>query len=139
MLKFKENILRRSRNISKDIVSIYKLIKYGADNARVLYRSKKEIIENITNFWVCEVNGEIVACCSLEVYSKKLAEIRSLVVRPEFQGKGLGTTLINKCKEEAKTQGVYEILAVTHKDSLFQKNGFEKCLNGQWPMFMKLR
>lgn len=131
-------MLRKAKNISKDIVSIYKLIKRGADNAQVLYRSKKEIQENIGTFWVYEINGENIGCCSLDVYNKKLAEIRSLVVDPSFQGRSIATKMIKICVEEAKRQGIYEVLAVTDRDSLFSKNGFKKCLNGQWPMFIKL-
>ena len=133
-------MIRKAKNISEDIVSIYKLIKYGADNAQVLYRPKKEIEKSINSFWVWEVSeGKIVACCALDIYNKKLAEVRSLVVAPTYQGKGIATKLIKACKKEAKRQEIYEILAVTEKDSLFEKNGFKKCLNGQWPMFIKLK
>lgn len=133
-------MLRKASNASEDIVSIYKLIKYGAENAQVLYRPKMEIEKSIDSFWVWEVGGgKIVACCALDIYSEKLAEIRSLVVCPNFQGQGIGTMLIKACKKKAKRQGIYEVLAVTDRDSLFSKNGFKKCLNGQWPMFIKLK
>src|SRR3989344_2226906 len=132
-------MIRSAKCVSKDIVNIYKLIKFGADNAQVLYRPKKEVEKSINSFWVWEIRGVIVACSALDIYSNKLAEIRSLVVAPTYQGKGIGTMLIKACKKEAKRQGIYEILAVTEKDSLFEKNGFKKCLNGQWPMFIKLK
>ncbi len=113
-------MLRKASNASEDIVSIYKLIKYGAENAQVLYRPKMEIEKSIDSFWVWEVGGgKIVACCALDIYSKKLAEIRSLVVASDFQRKGIGTKLIRKCVKKAKRQGIYEVLAVTDRETAY--------------------
>ena len=75
-------------------------------------------------FFVAEENGIIVACCALEVYSQRLAEVRSLAVLPEHQGKSIATQLVAQCLEEAKTLNVYEVLTITGATSLFEKQGF---------------
>ena len=75
-------------------------------------------------FFIAEENGVIVGCCALEVYSQRLAEVRSLAVAKEHQGKGIGTALIERCLEEAKTKGVYEVLTITSALPLFEKHGF---------------
>ena len=56
-------------------------------------------------FFVAEEGGQIVGCCALEVYSKRLAEIRSLAVIKKHQGEGIGTALIEHCLQEAETKG----------------------------------
>jgi N-acetylglutamate synthase-like GNAT family acetyltransferase len=47
--------------------------------------------------------------------------------------------LVKACLEEAKEKGVYEVLVVTDKVDFFHKLGFRKCLNDQFPMFIKLK
>ena len=76
-------------------------------------------------FFVAEHQGKIVACCALEVYSKRLAEVRSLVVDTEFQSKGLGSKLIKQCLAKAKKLHIYEVLSVTGAIKLFEKQGFK--------------
>jgi len=75
-------------------------------------------------FTVAVEDGKIVACCALEVYSKRLAEIRSLAVSPEFQGQGIATKLIEVCVQEANDKQIYEVLTITGSSTLFEKQGF---------------
>jgi len=75
-------------------------------------------------FFVAIEGGEIVGCCALEVYSKRLAEIRSLAVTKQFQGKGIATKLVVACVEEAKKQKIYELLAIAGSEEFFARFGF---------------
>ncbi len=75
-------------------------------------------------FFVADEDGQIVGCCALEVYSQRLAEVRSLAVLPAHQGKGIATGLIQRCLGEAKALGIYEVLTITGATSLFEKHGF---------------
>ena len=68
--------------------------------------------------------GEVVGCCALEEYSKRLSEIRSLVVRPDFQKKGIAKKLIEACLKRAEKRKIFELLTVTGAVDLFQKYGF---------------
>lgn len=120
-----------------DIGQIHTLIQWGAEHGKVLPRSKKEIGEVIDCFWLWEVHGEIIGCVSLEIYNQKLAEIRSLVVRSSHQGQGIGRALVAACVAKAREEKIYEVLSVTDKDKFFEKLGFAKVLNNQWPMFIK--
>ena len=81
-------------------------------------------LPKISKFFVGVEKGQIVACCALEIYSKRLAEIRSLAVVKKFQGQGVATKLIRHCLAKARTQGVYEVLAITGATALFEKQGF---------------
>ena len=75
-------------------------------------------------FFVAEENGTVVACCALEVYSKRLAEIRSLAVLSGYQGKGIASQLIDECLKAAKEKGVYEVISITGSPAFFEKLGF---------------
>ncbi|MFA7309608.1 MAG: GNAT family N-acetyltransferase [Candidatus Paceibacterota bacterium] len=76
-------------------------------------------------FFVAEEAGQVVGCCALEVYSQRLAEVRSLAVLPAHQGKGIATDLIGKCVDEARALDVYELLSITGATDLFEKQGFK--------------
>lgn len=122
---------------ASDIPHIKALIDAGADQGKVLSRSVEELTDVLHCFCVYERDGRIIGCCSLEVYNRKLAEIRSLVVEGGHRGQGIGKQLVAFCLEEAKQKKIYEVLTITDKDAFFERLGFSKCLNGQYPMFMR--
>lgn len=88
-------------------------------------------------FFVAEENG-IIACCALEVYSKRIAEIRSLAVLPEYRGRGIATQLVEACMDAARTQGIYELLAITSAVEFFEKRGFGTFNNEKYALIRAL-
>jgi len=42
-------------------------------------------LPRISSFLVAALEDRIVGCCALQIYSKRLGEVRSLVVHPDFQ------------------------------------------------------
>ncbi len=123
--------------IKKDIPEIKNLIDSAAARHKILARDEKELQKVIHNLFVWVENDRIVGCCSLEVYNKKLAEVRSLVIDDPYQNKGIGHALVTECVKKAKMLGIYEVLTITDKDAFFEKIGFSKCLDSQWALFMK--
>ncbi len=121
-----------------ELLEVGTLIKIGANMGQVLIRSKDDIKKNIGNFFVAVGDGKIIGCCALDIYSEKLAEIRSLVVLPEYQNRGIGGKLIKRCLEKAVYLGIYQVLAVTDRHKLFKTAGFVSKLNKKTPMFMNL-
>ena len=103
---------------AKDSASVRKLIREFPD--KLLQHN----LPPLNCFFIAIENKKIVACCALEIYSKRLAEIRSLSVSESYQGRGIATALITRCLEEAKKRKVYEVLSVTGAVSLFEKSGF---------------
>ena len=61
----------------------------------------------------------------------KLAEIRSLAVVPEFQGKGVGRLLVEECVERARKRDVLEVMAITSSEVFFRSCGFDFTLPGE--------
>ncbi len=122
-----------------DAYEIEALIKLGSEVGQVLLRSKIENKNTIKSFLLYTENNKIVGCGSLEVYSQKLAEIRSLVVLPKYQKKGIGSKLIEACILRAKGLGTYQVLAVTDKQKLFETAGFCLKINDKQPLFINLK
>src|SRR5262245_43284428 len=93
------------RAADADIERIHQLIMSA--EGRLLKRTRADIRKSIRFFFVAEAGPDIVACCALEIYSKKLAEVRSVVVEPEWQNQGIASDMIKRCIEEAKRRGIY--------------------------------
>ncbi len=131
-----KNMIRKARK--SDLSKILKLLEYGATSGKVLTRPRSDILQNISNFFVCIENNEVIGCVSLEVYSLKLAEIRSLVVDSSYQRKGVGSLLVQACLTKAQSLGIFEVLVITDKDQFFKGLGFKKSIEEKRPMFLKL-
>ncbi len=114
-----------------DLHAIIACIEPFVAEGKVLPRTLDELEGLIPNYVVAEVDNRIVGCAVLEVYSKKLAEIRSLVVSPGFQGLGLGKRLVEELLLVAKRQEILEVMAITSRDSFFQTCGFDYTLPGE--------
>ena len=107
-----------------DANAIYHLVNDYAREGLLLPRSLNSIYEDIRDFWVYEENGEIFACCALHVVWEDLAEIKSLAVRRDARGKGIGKELLKKCLEEANELGIKRVFALTYEVGFFERFGF---------------
>jgi len=114
---------------ANDIPAIAALIKPFVEEGSLLERTYDEFEELLPNFFVAvDQDGVLVGCAALEIYSRKLAEIRSLAVSPEAQGQGVGRKLVDACVERAHEQNILEIMAITASDAFFQSCGFDYTL-----------
>jgi N-acetylglutamate synthase-like GNAT family acetyltransferase len=90
------------------------------------------------SFFVARAGGKLVGCCALQVYSKRLAEVRSLAVHPDFQDHGLASELVERCTQRARERGVRELFAVTSQTSFFARLGFATFRREKTAMFLEL-
>jgi amino-acid N-acetyltransferase len=95
-------------------------------------------LPGVTSFFVATVGDEIVGCCALQVYSKRLAEVRSLAVHPDFQKRRIASQLVELCKQRARARGVRELFAVTSQASFFERAGFATFRREKTAMFFEV-
>jgi amino-acid N-acetyltransferase len=110
----------------KDIKQIQELIACFAKQDIMLPRSLNELYENIRDFWVYEDNAKVCGCAALHISWDDLAEIKSLAVAKNKQGRGLGRDLVMACLAEAQVMGAKKIFVLTYKPDFFKKIGFKK-------------
>lgn len=115
-------ILRKAT--TADVLGIHTLVNQYARQGLMLHRSLSELYENVRDFFIIEVQGEVVACAALHVSWKGLAELKSLAVASDHQRRGLGKRLVKSCLEEANKLGVERVFALTYVPELFEKLGF---------------
>ncbi len=110
-----------------DVKEIQKLIEQAAKKGEMLPRSLSELYDNLRDFYVYQNEDQmgIIGTCAMHICWEDLAEIRSLVVREDFQRQGIGTKLVEACLSEAITLGLYRIFALTYKPNFFLKFGFK--------------
>ncbi len=114
------------RAIVKDAPAIHGLIKEYAKRGEILNRPIDEIYRYLRDYFVYDEGGSISGVSALHIYSEGLAEIRSLVVKEGHLRKGIGSTLVNACLEEARSLGIKKVFALTYIPDFFYRLGFEE-------------
>ncbi len=107
-----------------DAQAIHELVTHWADRGDMLHRPVAEVYESIRDFKVARIDGEVVACGSLHIMGPDLAEIRSLAVRENVQGKRLGAAIVEACLEDARMLGLERVFALTYRPGFFERQGF---------------
>jgi amino-acid N-acetyltransferase len=120
---------------SGDIPGIKDLI--AANPETILPRSDEELNSLIEGFWVAEHEDRVVGCCCLEIYSPKIAEIRTVIVHESARGLGVGAGLVKVAADEAERQNIREVMVVTSSPEYFTKLGFGECLHEKWALFYR--
>ena len=119
--------LLAEKAVVADAAEIHRLIQYWFEaTGDVLPRTEGEIYETIRDFVVIrDPNGNrLLAAGALHVEWRDLAEIKSLVVDPGTQGKGLGRIVVDACLTEAVDMGLKTVFALTTTPAFFERLGF---------------
>ena len=117
--------------VAADLDDLQAFITPFVNDNRLLPRTIEEMNELVSHAFIATSENRIVGCAALEIYSAKLAEIRSLAVAPIFQGKGIGRRLVDACLERARERNILEVMAVTASEDFFLNCGFDFTLPGQ--------
>jgi amino-acid N-acetyltransferase len=113
-----------------DAVDIFDLVNSLSGDGTLLRRSYAEICENVRDFAVAESpvvgesGGVFLGCGALHLYGPHLAEVRSIVVKPEAKGQGAGGRLLRSLLEEAEEQSVTAVCLFTRIPDFFFHFGF---------------
>lgn len=91
----------------------------------LLEKSLANLFEDVTEFWVAEVDDAVQACAALHVLWEDLGEIRTVATNPELRGRGIGGVLCRTVMDEARRIGVSRLFVLTFETSFFSGLGFE--------------
>ena len=115
----------------EDVPAVHAFIRPYVAAGRLLERTIEELDLLVADGFVAEQAGQIVGFAALEIYSKKLAELRSLAVADTFRGAGLGRRLVAACVDRAREKNVLEVMAITSSEEFFRACGFDFTLPGE--------
>lgn len=111
-----------------DIPQLNTLIEEAVNGGDVLPRTLHELETLLDNCFVAVDDGRVVGMAILEIYSPKLAELRSLCVSPSARGKGYGRQLVDACADLAREHNILEVMAITRSEQFFINCGFDYTL-----------
>lgn len=113
----------------RDVKPIHGLLGYYADQGLLLPRSLSELYDHLRDHFVIEEKGSqnsIIGVSALGICWEDLAEIRSLAIAQDEQGKGLGSQMVETCLQEARSLGLKKVFTLSYVPGFFSKLGFKE-------------
>ncbi|WP_146533206.1 GNAT family N-acetyltransferase [Rubripirellula reticaptiva] len=128
-----------------DAETIHALMRPYVMQRLLLARTEAEVIELTRHGFVAirmedQREVQLVGFSAIEIYSPKLAELQCLAVHHQYQGSGVGRSLVRHCVERAKSLNVMEVMAISSSEKFLQGCGFDFSLPDQKKaLFCQLR
>jgi len=116
-----------------DIPVIGKIINKQAETGTMLQRPLSILYENVRDYSVIELNGEIIGCGAFHVIWSDLAEICSVTVVEDFRRRGYGRALVETLMEEAEMLHIERIFILTYQVDFFRSLGFSEIDKSKLP------
>jgi argininosuccinate lyase/amino-acid N-acetyltransferase len=115
-------VIRRAR--PADVPAISRLMSGHIADGTLLPRPLGELYQSVREFHVADRDGDILGCGALRVLWNDLGEVRSLAIRPDAQGLGLGRKLVDRVVDDARPIGLERVIALTREVGFFERCGF---------------
>ena len=116
-------LVRRAR--TPDVPAIKALVDiYAGSGRKLLAKELVTLYEDVQDFWVADLEGEIVGCGALHVLWADLGEVRTLAVHPEHAGKLVGGAILEQLLDVARELGLSRVFALTFRTEFFARHGF---------------
>jgi len=108
----------------RDVRFIHSLTRSAVKREELLHRTQQAIEKNIDQFYVFEIDENIVACVTLQFYADRpeVAEIGSLYVLPYHHGRGIGRKMVEFACLRAKEHGARTVFALSTQNATFFSN-----------------
>jgi amino-acid N-acetyltransferase len=110
-----------------DITAMQEMVVSEVKDGVILNRSEDEVATNIRSYVLAKKDAKLVGYTALHIHSKRLAEIRSLIVHASYRSQKVGQQMVGFALKEAKELGVEEdVLVLTYSPLFFEKLGFKE-------------
>lgn len=110
-----------------DISAMQALVVSEVKDGIILDRTEDEVATNIRSYVLAKDGDKLVGYTALHIHSRRLAEIRSLIVHEAYRGQSVGQRMVQFTLEEAKNIGVEEdVLVLTYLPQFFLKLNFKE-------------
>ena len=116
-------VVRRAR--TSDVSAIKALIDIYAGKI-LLEKNLVTLYEAVQEFWVAEVDGEVVGCGALHVLWSDLGEVRTVAAHPRVRGHGVGHAIVERLLDVARELHLSRIFVLTFEVEFFGRHGFRE-------------
>jgi amino-acid N-acetyltransferase len=115
-------VVRAAR--TSDVKAIRALVDTYSPERRLLSKATVALYEDITEFLVADLDGEVVGCGAVHVFWEDLAEVRTVAVDRDYVGTGIGSVLLAGLVQRARDLGVARVFCLTFETEFFGRHGF---------------
>jgi amino-acid N-acetyltransferase len=117
-----------------DVPAMVALIGGYADQGVMLPRTAGELYESIRDFLVIEAEpGGLAACAAVHIFTRSIAELKSLAVSQHIHGQGLGRRIVEACCDQGRELGLERLFCLTYQVVFFQRLGWERVDRSRLP------
>lgn len=111
---------------TRDVTAIRALVAPEAAKRVLISKYAVSYYESTHEFRVARdtETGEVLGCGALHVMWEDLAEIRTLAVRTDAKGRGIGGLIVEQLLDDARAIGVSRVFCLTFETSFFAGHGF---------------
>jgi amino-acid N-acetyltransferase len=131
-MKGESKIEIRKANV-RDVPSILEIVNDYAQEQVMLARSPLAIYENLRDYIVAVDADQVIGCGALHVVWGDLSEVRSIAIRKDRKGKGIGKLVAEALLEEANTLLLPKVFAFTYVPGFFESLGFRVVPHSELP------
>jgi len=117
----------------EDISEMLGMIGRSVRNTHLVPRTFEDVRDNISAYYVMEVDDNVVGCGALYEY-EDCAEVACLYVKQSHEGTGYGATMVQFLEERAKTKSISQVFALSNRSAeFFMKIGYKEMTTGDLP------
>lgn len=116
-------VVRRAR--TSDVPAVKRLVDTYAGKI-LLEKNLVTLYEAVQEFWVAEVDSEVVGCGALHVLWADLGEVRTVAVDPKVKGRGIGHLVVDQLLEVARELELERLFVLTFETEFFARHGFSE-------------
>jgi amino-acid N-acetyltransferase len=116
-------VVRRAR--TSDVSAIKDLVDIYAGKI-LLEKNLVTLYEAVQEFWVAEVDGDVVGCGALHVLWADLGEVRTVAAHPRLRGHGVGHAIVERLLDVARELHLSRIFVLTFEVEFFGRHGFRE-------------
>ena len=117
----REVLIRRAR--TSDVPEIKRLVDTYAGRI-LLEKNLVTLYESVQEFWVAELNEQVVGCGALHVLWSDLGEVRTVAVDPTVKGHGIGHLIVDRLLDVARELQLARLFVLTFETDFFGRHGF---------------
>src|SRR4029077_15876974 len=86
-------VIRRAR--TSDVPALKALVDVYSGKI-LLEKNLVTLYEAVQEFWIAELDGELIGCGALHVLWSDLGEVRTVAVHPKVRGQGVGHAIVDR-------------------------------------------
>lgn len=118
-----------------EMAQVEPLINGFAATGLMLSKGADQLARTFREFVVAvDVEGAVLGCGALRVYTPQLAEVGSLAVAQRAHGLGIGRRVVEGLEAEARRHEIGTVFALTLQDGFFERIGYRTVPKEMFPL-----